>query len=252
MLTKIKMKLEIPENDSFNVNKSSLLHGVIMDTISEDYAEAMHSSALKPYSQNICRERDGSWIWCISALTDEAAEKIISPVSELDEFLIKHNSMKIGISAKEIIRESYDSLFERNYFGAELSKYVNFDIITPISFKVNGRYVNMPDPQLIIANLIHRYDAFSEHTEIYDEKLMSELSERLCISSYDLRSTAFCLESVKLPAFKGRFTIRVSGGRNLISLVNMLADFAEFSGIGIKTALGMGAAAHIIQNRKEE
>lgn len=253
MLTKIQMKLDIPEDFNFNINKSSLLHGVIMENISEEYAEKMHGSALKPFSQNVCREKGGNWIWTISALTDDACEQIIKPISELDRFIIKHNSMEIGISGREIIHESYDSLFERNYYGViQPSKYVTLEMNTPMSFKANGKYINMPDVQLVMANLIRRYDAFSKLTEIYDERLMAELSERLSISSYELRSTVFCLENVKVPAFKGRFIIRVSGGTHLVSLINMLADYAEFSGIGIKTALGMGAVAHIVQNRKED
>lgn len=247
MLTKINMKLELPTGAEFNINKSSLLHGVIMDTISGEYAEAMHASALKPYSQNIFRDKEGEWIWSISTLTDDAYEKIIDPFSRLDSFFIKHNSYSVKIKEKTLVTESYDTLFEKNYYGSEPSRYVSFDLISPVCFKVNGKYVNMPDPQMIIANLIHRYDAFSDNTEIYDERLMAELSERLCISSYDLKSTAYCLENVKIPAFTGRFTIRVSGSKNLISLVNMLADFSDFSGMGIKTALGMGAVTHKIK-----
>lgn len=252
MLTKIKIKLDIPNDADFNVNKSSLLHGVIMDTITEEYAEKMHSSSLKPYSQNITWDKNGGWIWSISVLTDEAAEQIIAPVSELDEFYIRHNSFTVKIGSKEIITESYDSLFEKNYYDSEPSRYVSFNIVTPASFKENGRYVIMPDAKMIAANLIHRYDAFSDNTEIYDERLMAELSDRLCISGYDMKSTVFCLENVKLPAFRGRLTLKVSGGKNMISLVNMLADFSEFSGLGIKTALGMGAVFHTVRNRKED
>lgn len=251
MLTKIKIILDLPTGAEFGVNKSSLLHGVIMDTITEEYAEAMHSSSLKPYSQNLSRNNDGMWVWSISTLTDEAAEQIIEPVAKLNEFIIKHNFLKVNIKSKEIIKESYDSLFEKNYYDTEPSRYVSFDIFTPVSFKENGKYINMPNPQMIIANLIHRYDAFSNHTEIYDERLMSELSDRLFISNYDLKSTAFCLENIKLPAFRGKLTLKVLGGRSMVSLVNMLADFSEFSGLGIKTALGMGAVSHIIRSRRE-
>lgn len=252
MLTALRMKLKFPEGAQFNVFKSSLLHGVIMDTIPEEFAEKMHSSELKPYSQNIFRGRDGDWIWRVSTLDDEAYENIIKPFLGIKDFFIRHNSMTVAIDSVELTQKSYDTLFEDNYFGAEQSKYVSFDIITPVSFKMNGRYMNMPDPQVIVANLIRRYDAFSEHTEVYDEKLMDELRDRLFISSYSLKSTFFYLENVKIPAFSGRFTICVPGRGNLVSLVNMLADFAEFSGLGIKTALGMGAVSHIIKGGKEE
>lgn len=251
MLCKLKMTLELSNCSEFGINKSSLLHGVIMDYINVDYAEYLHESALKPYSQNLSRDKDGKWVWTISTLNEEAYNNIILPLLDVDSFIIKHNDLLVGISSKEIIKSDYNDLFESNYFESDISNYVTFDITTPVSFKANGRYINYPDAVMLVTNLMHKYDSFSPSTEIYDERLIEELQHRLIISAYDLRSTIFCVEGVKIPSFNGIMTIRVNGSSNIVSLVNMLADYSEFSGVGIKTALGMGAVTHRkIINRK--
>ena len=61
------------------------------------------------------------------------------------------------------------------------------------------------------------------------------------ISRYELKSTLFSLEGTKIPAFIGKMTLKINGSQTLCSFVNMLFTFAEYSGIGIKTGLGMGA-----------
>lgn len=250
MLSKISMELIVSSDKEFNIYKSSLFHGALMELIQSDYAELMHLSAMKPFSQYLSK-RDDKWMWTISALNDEAYEKIIKPLAEVDDIHLSHSDADIHIASRNIIRTSAESLFESNYYGEKKSRFVRFDIATPVSFKNEGRYVYYPDPLLILQNLIHRYDSFSDKTEIYEESLINEIAASVKLSDFNIRSTGFYLERVKIPSFTGRITLKVSGNQNLVSLVNLLADFAEFSGVGIKTALGMGAVSHVINNDKE-
>lgn len=244
MLKKIKMVLSVPDEVNFNYNKSSLLHGVIMENLTEDYAEKMHESFLKPYSQNIRKTADGKYIWTVSVLNSEADDKIIKKLSFLDEIYIKHNDITVNIESREITGIKYDTLFEENYFGDRPSPYVSMEFITPTAFKTDRKYINYPTVQNIFSNLIRRYDTFSERSEIYDENMMNELVSASDIVSYDLKSTLFHLEGVKIPSFTGKITIKVRAHDSMKSLVHLLADFAEYSGIGIKTALGMGSVIH--------
>jgi CRISPR-associated endoribonuclease Cas6 len=49
------------------------------------------------------------------------------------------------------------------------------------------------------------------------------------------------MEGVKIPSFVGKITFRMHGAQTMTNLAQMLFRFGEYSGIGIKTALGMGA-----------
>ena len=61
------------------------------------------------------------------------------------------------------------------------------------------------------------------------------------IQQYQLRSTAFSLEGVKIPAYLGTIALRVRGTNTMADFANLLLQFGEYSGVGIKTSLGMGA-----------
>ena len=45
---------------------------------------------------------------------------------------------------------------------------------------------------------------------------------------------------MKIPSFIGNIDIYIRGPQTMTNLVNLLISFAKFSGIGIKTSIGMG------------
>ena len=69
------------------------------------------------------------------------------------------------------------------------------------------------------------------------------LADGLRISDYALRSTGFRLKETVIPGFTGRLTIRSLLSPPLAELWSTLLSWAEYSGIGIKTTLGMGGAS---------
>ena len=74
-----------------------------------------------------------------------------------------------------------------------------------------------------------------------DEETLVQLTENSNIVQYKLRSTFFPLEGVRIPAFKGEINIKVSGTTTMAKYARLLARFGEYSGVGIKSAIGMGA-----------
>ena len=75
--------------------------------------------------------------------------------------------------------------------------------------------------------------------------------EKAVLTRYELRSTSFSLEGVRIPSFVGRMTLKMTGTQTMSNFARMLFDFGCYSGIGIKTALGMGAV-RILKEGKEE
>ncbi len=236
----VKLKFNIEKNDKININMSSLLHGFLIENLENNFAEEMHQMSMRPYSQNISVE-NSNWYWNINTLNAVAYKKIISNIENLKKVYLTHNKNEIVIKNKEIIKSDYNKLFYKNYIEEKNSRYIDIEFLTPTAFKKDNRYVNYPDKKLIFSNLIKRYDLFSEITKIYDEKLIKEFNDKSEIVKYNLRSTYFYLEGIKIPSFKGRITLKIGGSNVLVNLSNMLLEFGEFSGVGIKTALGMGA-----------
>ena len=49
------------------------------------------------------------------------------------------------------------------------------------------------------------------------------------------------MEGIRIPAFLGTVTLKIDGPQQMVNLIHLLLRFGEFSGVGIKCAMGMGA-----------
>ncbi len=249
MITSFEAKLKLPQDFNLNVNMASNFHGIIMELTESAFAEKMHAEAMRPYSQYLYKNAEDQWVWRVNTLNEYAKENIIDRLVNVDSILMKHKNVEINILSHELYQTSFDELFKNDYINGKKSKYVSIRFETPTAFKSDGRYVNYPNLRLIMNSLINKYDSNSEMTDISDEDFINELMSRLEIVEYNLRSRFFYLEGIRIPAFAGKIKIKINSNQNLIGLVNMLFDFAQYSGVGIKTALGMGAVRVINENK---
>lgn len=241
MITTLKIRLK--SENGLNQNMSSLLHGYMVENVNAEFAEKIHISELRTYSQYLKKCND-EWFWVINSLDDYTKENLIDKLTNSDEIYLKNKDIRLEILSYEISRTSFDKLFESNYYSDNnLSRFINFQFTSPTAFKSGGQYINYPDIRMLFSSVIKKYDNASENTSIYDENMFNSLLESVRITDYNLRSCYFHLEGVKIPSFMGRVTIKVNGSKNMVSLVHMLTDFAEYSGIGIKCAIGMGAVS---------
>lgn len=242
MLYKLKIKFFKSDNFKYSVNIGSVMHGVLMDIVSESFAEKMHVSAYRPFSQNT-EFVNGQLIWTVNLLNDEAYENIAKVIlsESFNEIYIKDRDAFLQIESKEIISISYDDLLKKHYMYESPSRYVNIMFTSPTAFKSNGKYVIFPTSQLIFDGLIRRYDFSSDKTELTDDKLYELIEKNTSIVEYKLKSVKFMLEGVKIPAFIGQITIKIGGANEFERLMNMLLEYGEYSGVGIKTAMGMGS-----------
>ena len=134
---------------------------------------------------------------------------------------------------------------ESTYFG-ECSRYLTLSFDTPTAFKKQGRYQFYPTVFHIFQSLIMKYDAVVNDNRIYSEEIMDQIEEFVEVKNYSLNSTAFSLEGTKIPSFRGTLQLKIKGPQMFCNLIHLLAKFGEYSGVGIKTAMGMGAM-HIVQ-----
>lgn len=135
---------------------------------------------------------------------------------------------------------SYKKFVEDTYLS-ESGRTFRIFFTTPTSFKINGEYMIYPLISEIYKNIIHRFDSFSTGFKVYDETTLNTLIDNTAVIGYNLRSTSYHLESIRIPSFTGSLTVRVYKTTQLAQLANMIFKYAEYSGCGIKTALGMGS-----------
>ena len=66
------------------------------------------------------------------------------------------------------------------------------------------------------------------------------LLEGIRICDYNLHTTRYLLKDNRIPGFIGSLRIDTHLSAPLLEIWKILISFSEYSGIGIKTALGMG------------
>lgn len=236
MFAELRMELD---SDAINYQQSSNLQGVIMENISSDYAEKLHVTGLNPYSQYVVREK-GKTVWYIKTLTDEAYEKILLPMMKLEVIQLKKKGIWSKILSREICSWNEDALVKEFYEEA-CSRYLELDFLTPTAFKREGKYINYPDLSLVYGSLMRKYSDASKALHMVDNEILKELCERSEIVRYRLQTVPFPLEGIKITGFVGHICIKVNGPETLARYIRMLLKFGEYSGVGIKTGIGMGA-----------
>lgn len=237
IFTKLRMELD---TENLDYRKSSNLQGVIYENISSAYVDKLHLQKLHPYSQCLIKE-DEKPVWYIKTMDQEGRKEIIEELQKecFQDFAIK-NGGKIAVKSKQV--ETIDSAeLMKEFYDVKGDRYLNLEIQTPAAFKQSGRYVILPDLRLIYQSLMNKYSAVSEQMQMLDIETLEQITMNSEISRYRLHSTYFPLEGIKVPGFRGEMTIKFSGVDTLARYVRLLMRFGEFSGIGIKTAMGMGA-----------
>lgn len=239
MLTKMKIKLEKSSEERFSHNISSLFHGFLFEIMDKKNADVLHEEGLKSFSQYLDFRSD-EIEWNVMSMNQGTHEALIHSLDSINEIDIRHKNRKFKITDRLIETTTLDELLKEHYF-TDGDRFIHLAFITPTSFKSQGEYQFFPDLRLIYQSLMHKFDHVSEESKIFDEEVLQHLTEHSVITRYQLKSTLFHLERVKIPSFTGKITIKVNGPQSLVNLANLLFRFGEYSGIGIKCSLGMGA-----------
>ena len=97
-----------------------------------------------------------------------------------------------------------------------------------------------PSAELIIKSLIAKWNAACSEFAIDDDELLKLLLSGVSIAGYSLSSRDFRMKNQRISAFVGSIMLRAKLSEPLFRLYSTLLAFGGYSGVGIKTALGMG------------
>ena len=239
MLAKLKLELDSKEKSIYK--KSSLFQGFLFDIIDTIYAEKLHEQNLHPYSQYLLYEEDKVY-WCINTLNEDAYKSIILKMLDdnLDCVNLRKTNENIRIINKEVVTLEKKELIKK-FNCIEGNGYINISLVTPMAFKQRGRYIGYPDLRLIYQSIMNKFSAASDEIVMIDEDTLEQMVENSIITKFCIKSKLFPLESINIMGAVGDLRIKVSGADLMKRYARLLFEFAEFSGIGVKTGIGMGA-----------
>ncbi len=153
---------------------------------------------------------------------------------------LKRYGIQFVLGERSLRQVSLEALTAR-FYEHKSGRYFKIRFMTPTAFKQNGRYTFYPDLRCIYQSLMRKMDFVSRRESFFDEDVLEQIVSDSEISQYHLYSTSFSMEGARIPAFAGVITIRAGGTQTMADYIAMLLRFGEFSGVGIKTSLGMGA-----------
>ena len=242
MITRLELLLK--SDTKIKPSDGSLLQGFLMNLLDKDYVEYLHSNALNPYSQYVYYDKDKDcYIWRISTLTEEAKKYIITPILETDikNIKINNNNSEYKVLSKGItIETDYQKISDKFFLSDNTSRYINIKTLTPVTYKSNGSYQNFPDVKSLYISLYNKWNLFNSGLSLDSENVLEHLIEHTILDSYKLHSTNYYTDGTKIKSFSGEMTYYIKGPAPLVNIANMLYNFAQYSGFGAKTGMGMG------------
>lgn len=242
MIRQIAMKITALDGQRLHSNWGYALYGILSNQANPDYIADLHRRNETPISQYLEVLPNGrEAIWRINLLGAEAIDEIGQVFLQNDHFQALHHKTTIRILEKEwgpIIAER--DFCTRYLIERGGQRKVTLDLLTPTSFKSQEAYQLFPSRELIIKSLWRNWQAFAKEVLLEGDEVREQMIQSVQISDYQLKSLRYPLKSNKIPGFKGQLTLTIKGPEPLVRLVNMLLAFGSYSGLGIKTALGMG------------
>lgn len=244
MITQIKMILEFPNaEEMFAPEWAYRLYAGCLKDVSNAYVEKLHGNATTPVSQFL-KQENSKIVWTVNLLGEEAERNIKPVLLKKDRYDIPK---KIRVREKTV-KEIRD--VEQLFAMASTLKKHRLDFVTATAFKSRGQYTNLPTIELCLNNLVRRWnDCFPEcFIEDEDGQGIETLGKGLFCTQYRLHDCRYTMKGNCIYGFCGHLNIK----NNMTGFHKELADalllFSQYSGIGIKTALGMGGVEHSYVN----
>ena len=241
---RVPLKPADPQSSSFaNSYGAALaypLYAWLLSNAPREIGEALHLQGIKPISQAVCRlDASGAEYWVVNLLTDEAIE-VFAPILERAECAQLHRG-EIRFERRIAERiESPHALIRRASALRDQNRFA-LQLLSPTAFKQAGRYVIYPQEALILQSLIQRWGLCFPEMPLDDPDATQALLQGIHIADYRLHTLRHPLKQTRIPAFQGRVVLEARLPVPLMDILNALYCFAPYAGIGIKTALGMGA-----------
>lgn len=249
----IKIKVTPEEDITLHSSMGSVLHGAIMTHLPYQIAEDLHSISLRPFSQALIPKNNGTeGEWRIGFLDDYYSSFIRDMLSSMSELHLTHKNSSVKLSDFQIIKkESYEEIADGIFTCDNVPKSADIFINTAMSFKHDGQYINFPYMSAIYNSLMNKWNSFAGNIQFSEDDLANRLGQMTVLGRYQLSSRPFSVEGRNINGFAGNMRLLFRGNEMPKKVMASLIKLAPYSGIGIKTALGMGNCnSEIIFNNK--
>lgn len=136
-------------------------------------------------------------------------------------------------------RESFDSLVRKHFWGERPAAKITLRFASPTTFRSGGHNIPIPLPRLVFASYLDKWNEFAGVPLGPDFKRF--LEESVVVSRYQLRTRIVPIKKGLQVGCTGYCEYTALNGEEYsLRLMNLLADFAFWTGTGAKTTMGLG------------
>lgn len=233
MIIQYKLRLALPDDAPIPSFWAYRLYAWLLDQIPEEAAERFHNQKQHAITQYL--DRNGSWT--VNLLGEEAASLFGGILKHTDKILLHTDQLSVSEQQIQTVQKPEEFLRQ----GQEIShRRVVIQFVSPTAFKQAGRYAIFPYEDLLLQSLIMKWNKIFPSYPLEDADMLAEMKKGLHIVDYSLRTDRFPLKNTTIPSFYGKIFVEARLPIVLQEIWNALLCLAPYSGIGIKTTLGMG------------
>lgn len=253
MLKLFEIPLQLPEGERIHSSMGSIFHGALMELLPSELVEYLHEQNLRPFSQSVFFDRNKGPVWRIGVMSDVVENAFLFGLAEGETLRLQQKGYEIRLGEVRCVQQSsFEELAEQAFTAEETAQNMEMTFLTPTSFKRDGQYVLFPETRLILQSLLMRWNSLCPDIQLQEENLAGKLADKMPIVRYHLHSSAFSLERQRIHGFQGNLSFHSYGPDSVQRILLLLLSFAPYAGVGIKTALGMGAVSvSLCYGRKE-
>ena len=243
MMRLFETALFLPEEERAASSFGSILHGALMERLPKDLAARLHEQDVRPYSQSVSWDKErGVARWRIGVVDEEAGAAVGEVLQRGGDMFLRQKGYAVRLGEMRLLQQrSFSEIADTFFLPQTVPKGAEIVFCTPTSFKREGRYVMLPEFFLICQSLLLRWNRFSKEIRLEEAELAEKLAAGCRLSQYALHSASFSVEAHTIRGFRGDMRVRFFGTDAVRRILGMIFSFAPFVGVGIKTALGMGA-----------
>ena len=219
------------------------LYAALLEDVSKTTGNRLHENERTPVSQFLHCEKKGkgqSLCWYVSLLGEKCQWEISHILEYRREYFLKKENVTLRVldwKAEGV--EDTDELFR---LTEDMPRTHRIKVLTPAAFKVKGKYQPFPDIRLILQSLFRQWNAYVPQCPIEDAdgEGLEAMANRLVCTEFAVFSRRYAMKQIGVTGFVGDLTLENRAQGFHRQLIDALLYFGSYTGIGIKTALGMG------------
>lgn len=202
------------------------LYAALLEQLPPEPAQRLHANSGGAISQYVYTE-SGRSFWVITLLNADAAALLSAVLTDTLCLPLPRETVTARLQA--LLRLPDADAFAD--YEAQLENPYRLTFPVPAAFKQNGRYISLPREELILGNLWRKWNV------VFPDAPIAQPPQAF-MTDFRIHSASYGLKGVQIPGFCGQLRLAPEAGQ--AEELRKLTALARFTGVGIKTALGMG------------